>query len=127
MRRCFVGLVLALAVLFANAQTSTALGHNIVVRVVDASTDQPLSGITVNLRLGQYPGRKTLQQTTDSRGAAYFYVQPPLPDGVSVDAFSVRYHEIHADPEINFLPHEITVPVRRLSLMESLHFLFAGD
>jgi hypothetical protein len=127
MRSWSVGLIFTIAALFANAQTSSAPQHNITVRVVEASTDKPLAGITVNLRLGQHPGRKTLQQTTDSRGAAYFYLQPPLSERVSADAFSIRYHEIRADPEINSLPQEVTIPVRRLSFMESLHFIFVGD
>jgi hypothetical protein len=70
--------------------------------------------------------RKTLQQKTDSQGAAYFYLQPPLPSGVSADANSILYHAIHADPEFNVLPQEVTIPVRHLSFMESLHLIFVG-
>jgi hypothetical protein len=122
-----VGLVFAIAVLFASAQVPSAPQHNITVHVVEARTGKPLPHITINLRLGQYPGRKTLQQNTDSQGAAYFYLQPPLPDGVSADAFSIRYHAIQADPEISSLPQEVTILVRRLTFLQSLHFMFAGD
>lgn len=126
-RTLSIGLIFAITALFAWAQTSGTPQHNITVRVIEASTSKPLPHITVNLRLGQYPGRKTLQQSTDSQGAAYFYLQPPLLEGVSVDAFSIRYHAIQADPMISSLPQEVTISVRHLTFMESLHFIFLGD
>jgi hypothetical protein len=122
-----VGLIFAIAVQLASAQVSTAPQPNITVHVIEQGTSKPLPNITITLRLGQYPGRKTSQQKTDSQGAAYFYLQPPLPDGVSADAFSTHYHEIQADPQITSLPQEVTIPVRRLSFMQSLHLIFAGD
>ena len=121
------GLIFAITVRLASAQVSTTPQPNITVRVVEQRTGKPLPNITINLRLGQYPGRKTLQQKTDVQGAAHFYLQPPLPDGVSVDAFSTRYHEIQADPQITSLPQEVTIPVHHLSFTQSLRFIFAGD
>ena len=91
------------------------------------STGKSLSDVAVNLRLGDSPGRRTLQTKTDSNGIAYFYITQPLPHTVSVDAFSIHYHEIEHDPIITSLPQEVTIPVRRLSVLESLHFLFVGD
>ena len=94
---------------------------------METTTGKPIPGITVNLRLGDYPGRNTVQYTTDSNGTAYFYLAPPLLNGVSVDAFSVRYHATQSDAEIKYLPQQVTIPVRRLSLIQSLHYIFAGD
>lgn len=120
-------MALAIAALLLSASNLFAQQHNIAVHVVDADTGKPLPHIYVNLRLGDYPGRKTIQAKTDSTGTAFFYIAPPLPQYVSADGFSSHYHEIKADPAITSLPQEVTIPMRHLNLWQSLHYLFMGD
>jgi hypothetical protein len=122
-----IGVVFGVAALFQGLDAQSTPQRNVTVHVVEANTGKPLSDVAVNLRLGDSPGRRTLQTKTDSNGIAYFYITQPLPHTVSVDAFSIHYHEIEHDPIITSLPQEVTIPVRRLSVLESLHFLFVGD
>jgi hypothetical protein len=98
------------------------------VHVVDARTAKPLPKIAVNLRLDSGSrSRTTIQHETDSSGTACFAAPQPLPSFTSVDAFSIHYHEIEADPLIKSLPQDVTIRLRRLNFLQSLHYALLGD
>jgi len=125
--RALISRLFVIALLSPITSLFPAPPPNITVHVIEEKTGKPLSHIRVDLFVGNYPGRKVLHETTDSWGTAYFYLVPPLQNGVSVFPFSVRYYETRSNPEITSLPQEVTIPVRRLSLMQSLQYIFAGN
>ena len=96
------------------------------VRVIDVDTGKALPKIAVNLRIG-VGDRKTVQQETDSTGTTCFAIPALVEQWTSVDALSLRYHSIHADPLIRHLPEQVTIPMKHLSLLESLRYLYEGD
>lgn len=96
------------------------------VRVIDVDTGKALPKIALNLRMGS-GDRTTVQQETDSTGTACFAIPALVGQWTSVDAFSLRYHGIHADPLIRHLPEQVTIPMKHLSLRESLRYLYEGD
>jgi hypothetical protein len=100
----------------------------IQVRVVEVKTGKPLPKIAVNLRLDSGSAKRTtIQHETDNSGVACFNAPQPLPSFTSVDAFSLRYHEIQPDPLIKSSPQDVTIRLRRLTLFQSLRYALAGD
>jgi hypothetical protein len=94
--------------------------------VVDNATGKDLPKIAVNLRLG-LENRRTVQQETDSQGSTCFTVAALAHPITSVDAFSIHYHSVAADPQITHLPEIVTIRMRHLSWLESLRYVFQGD
>jgi len=117
-----VALVLALA--FAGQAASPPC--DLRVRVVDGATGKALPEIAVNLRLG-LENRRTIQQRTDALGSTCFTVPTLAKPLTSVDAFSVHYQSIGADPKIMSLPNDVTIRMKHLSWFESLRYIFQGD
>jgi hypothetical protein len=117
-------LALVLAVAFAGQAASPPC--DLRVRVADAATGKALPKIAVNLRLG-LENRQTIQQQTDSLGSTCFTVPKLAKPLTSVDAFSVHYHSINADPQITRLPEDVTIRMKHLSWLASLRYIFQGD
>ncbi len=118
--------MLASLFLLAFVGQAPARQCDLQVRVVDVDTGRALPKIAVNLRIG-IANRKTVQQETDSTGTTCFAIPALVEQWTSVDAFSLRYHSIHADPLIRHLPEQVTIPMKHLSLLESLRYLYEGD
>jgi hypothetical protein len=118
-----VALLLTLALA---GQTPPSTPCNLRVHVVDNATGKALPKIAVNLRLG-LENRRTVQQETDSQGSTCFTITALAQPVTSVDAFSIRYHSVAADPQIIHLPESVTIRMRHLSWFESLRYVFQGD
>jgi hypothetical protein len=118
-----IALLLTLALA---GQTAPSTPCNLRVQVVDDATSKALPKIAVNLRLG-LENRRTIQQETDSQGSTCFTVAALAHPVTSVDAFSIHYHSVAADPQITHLPESVTIRMRHLSWLESLRYVFQGD
>jgi len=118
-----VALLLTLALA---GQTTPSMPCDLRVQVVDDATGKALPKIAVNLRLG-FENRRTVQQETDSQGFTCFTVATLATPLTSVDAFSIHYHSVAADPQVTHLPESVTIRMRHLSWFESLRYVFEGD
>jgi hypothetical protein len=123
--------------------------QDITVHVIEKSSQKPVEGVYLNLRLDcQNPHRpKAQQQKTDGSGTPVFRSVSFARAPACMDLFSVEYASLDLDyifglpgqiqgmnetgkllnPVITAFPADVTYHVRKRSFAERLHFLFAGE